>query len=229
MRILDHFLERRALNAFATQDYAKAQEFFEELLEKTRHWGYLRDLGLICMARKDFAGAEKYLLQELEYLGNSFSRFCALGDLYYMWGKSEKAITYYGKAGNFAKEQGYSVDISQDIQEADLTLIKKRIEICRSPEAFARTRTSQAHLEEGNRLMNEKQYEQAYETFAQAVDADPTCYPALNNMGVIAQNYRKDYADSVARFKSVCEISSNPQMRRNLAAAEKSLEEESKK
>jgi hypothetical protein len=71
--------------------------------------------------------------------------------------------------------------------------------------------------------MAEKKPDEAYEAFVRAADLDPTCFHALNNLGLIALNFRKDYRSAIKWFNAACAISSSPHPRRNLATAEKAL------
>jgi tetratricopeptide (TPR) repeat protein len=167
------------------------------------------------LALKDYPGAESCFLAELEDYGDSCSRRRALADLYYAWGRAEDAAEQYSIAHRLG-----AADSSPSRPGApELRFAALRRETCSSPEAFAMSREASDDLDRGNALMTEKRWDDAYEVFERAAAADPSCFPALNNLGVIALNQRKDFPDAVERFEAAAALSSAPALSFNLAKA----------
>ena len=217
------YYENKAFKAFISGDYPKAEELFQKMEEKFRDRIDIgHNIGLVRLAMKDYERAETSFLKEINDYGETLGRMRVLGDLYYAWGKAAKAKKAYESAlENAASERSPS-------KETDIFFIKKRIEICSSEEVFELAGKAESEIEKGVQLLAAKQCDEAYEHFEKALAFDPICFPAINNMGVIALNNRKDYTDAIMRFKEVCKISSNPQAKRNLEHAEKAKKEAEK-
>jgi len=217
MDILYRFLERRALNAYVVGDYVKAERGFVSMLKRGgNRLGIRHNLALARLALKDYEGAESCFLGELADYGESFSRLRALADLYYTWGKAEQAEPYYTAAlALWEKDTAPSRASAEERRFAQL-----RLELCRDSDAFELSRGAELALDQGNALLTEKRWDEAYASFERAITLDATCFPALNNMGVIAMNQRRDYPDAIERFKAAVALSSAPALRMNLAKAE---------
>ncbi|GAB1484627.1 hypothetical protein MASR2M78_34450 [Treponema sp.] len=217
MDIIYTFFERRALNAYVVGDYAKAERGFAAMLRRGgMRLGVRHNLALARLALKDYVGAEKCFLGELEDYGESFSRLRALADLYYAWGKSDQAEQYYTEALKiYQKDNAPSKAPIEEKRFAEL-----RLALCRDSVAFQLSREAELALDQGNALLQEKRWDEAYVSFERAIKLDASCFPALNNLGVIAMNQRKDYPDAIKRFKAAAKLSSAPALRMNLAKAE---------
>lgn len=217
MGIIYRFYERIALNAYVSGDYPKAVLLFTRM---ERKWpgraGLKHNLALSKLALRDYPGAEAGFLAELETYGPSFSRLRALADTYYSWGRAREAAERYKAAG----ELGRADTGPSRPRKEELAFAAARLSICSSEDAYALTRSAEASLETGNAMMAERRWDEAYAAFESAAGADPTCFPAFNNLGVIAMNERKDYGMAARWFRSAAGLSSTPAIAQNLAQAE---------
>lgn len=213
MRIVRKIQERIALNAYAVGDYRKAERLFARLAAGGES-GPVHNLGLARLALKDYAGAEACFLREIERNGESFVRLRTLGDLYFGWERRQEAAERYAAA------LACGASSFPPPPDVDSAYVRARAELCASEEAFSLALGAAAELERGNVLMSEKKWDEAYAAFERAASLDPVCYPALNNLGVIAMNQRKDHRDAVGRFSAAAALTSAPAVRANLARAE---------
>ncbi len=217
MGIIYRFYERIALNAYVSGDYSRAVRLFARMVRK---WpgraGVGHNLALAKLALKDYPGAEAGFLAELETYGPSFSRLRALADTYYAWGRPREAAERYKAAGELGRaDKGPSRP-----RKEELTFAAERLALCLSEDAFALSRSAEDALEAGNAMMAAGRWDEAYASFESAGGADPTCFPAFNNLGVIAMNQRKDYMMAARWFRAAARLSSAPAVAQNLAQAE---------
>jgi len=214
---LYRYFERRALNALVSGQYEKAETYFLTLIQRWgSHPGLAHNVALAQFALKKYDQAETNFLAELEAYGETEERLKALGDLYFAWGRREDAQKRYAEALRLAQE----ADPPSRPPEAEIRFLQKRISLCSHDDRFSQAQGSLALLDRGNSLLAEGRWDEAYAAFEAAVAADPTCYPALNNLGYIALNHRRAYADAAARFRSAAALSPLPTVRQNLLLAE---------
>lgn len=203
--------ERFGLNAYIRGDYDKAERWFRKLEQREPNAiSVLRNLGAILMAQGDAEGAELYLLKEEKLYGKSFHRHAGLADIAYARGKRKEAERRYAFALQEPECQ------SGGKAEASRSLLEKRLAICASEAAFARSRESMKVFREAEELRCEKKYEEAVQKFKEAAALDETNWPALNNAGSICLNQLRKNREAQEFFEKAFEISKNIQVARNL-------------
>lgn len=213
-RLLVPFHMRLALNAYSSGDYTRAEKHFRRIEELSpNHRGVRHNLALTAMGRGDFAAAEPLLLAELEDLGDFYPRLRVLADLYYSWGRFDRAAEFYRRA-----------TVDADVPDHDRDYLDWRLAICVDPEAAERAREATRLYHEGTEAQATGDSERAYKLFEQCVALDPTNHPALNNMGVIRMNDRADYAGAIEAFEQAYRIQPVEIVRANLARARSMLE-----
>jgi len=218
-QLRNKFLSRRALNAYTAGDYQTALTLFKELRDKSpSQAGHGHNIALCYLGMGAFEQAEPLLLQELEQFGDHFPRIRALGDLYYAWGKREKAEEYYRRA------------IEESPEEEGVRQLKLRIEICRSEERFARAQEAAARYQEGNELLAAEKPDEALDAFADALALDPSNVQAMNNYATMLMNHKKDVDQAVSYFEKALALHNIPAIRLNMQrAAEFQAEQEKKR
>lgn len=169
------------------------------------------NLGLVLLARGKPKEAEREVLLEIEYHGETYPAIKTLGDLYFDSGNREKAVTYYRTA------------LERCRYESDRRLMTKRIEAMEDPERYAKAMTSRDALKKGRRLASEHDYEGAYTAFEKAIEYDAHNPHALNDLGILALRYRKDPERAVAYLTRAAELTRVPTIHANLSAARRAL------
>jgi tetratricopeptide (TPR) repeat protein len=216
--ILIRWWERAALNNLIMQKYLKAEEYFKKIQRIEPHkFGLGHNLALAALALERYDEAEKYFLNELERYGDTFVRFKSLGDLYYIWGKRDECGEYYKKALELCEH------------EADRRQLMHRIAQCDSDAAFANAMKSYKLLKAGNKKMNVKDFDGAYDLLKEAVTLDPCNFQAWNNLGALEMNIKKNAAESVKYFEKAAMYTSLVGIHGNLKKARDMLAKESKK
>lgn len=219
MNLLYTFYERRALNAFVENDFSKAKALFNKMLKKwPQRIGIRHNLGLVYVALRDFPAAEECFLKDLEDYGESLSRHRALGDLYFSWGKADKAAHHYDRALTIARDEKV---MSKPNVQPDINFMQRRLALCKNEQAFVRAMEGEASLQRGLEAQQKKDWEQAYGEFKTAVEADPTNFPAWNNRGSIAMNIYKDLAEAERCFTEAAKLSTAPAIQQNLVLVTK--------
>jgi len=204
-------LMRRALNAYVLGDYPGAERLFLKLRDMQGDTQLvLRNLGLARMAQGDLAGAESCFLREVERFGPAPDRLQALADVAYLSGDREKAARRIRDAlenpGCTARE-----------------LYGQRAAICADPGAYARAMDGKRDFAEGNALLAAGDADGALAAFHRAVDADPTDFAALNNIGGILLNSKDDPARAARAFSRALALQPLPMLKKNVALAEAML------
>lgn len=210
--------ERTALNSFVMGRYAKAEEYFRKIQEvQPNKFGLGHNIGLVCLAQERYEEAETAFKNEVDRYGETFARNKTLGDLYYMWGKRNECRIYYTKALEGCDHEG------------DKKLISKRIEYCETEESFRRAMDSYAELKRGNKIMAEKDYDGAYKAFKKSAALDPFNFQALNNMGALELNHKKDPEAAAVLFEKATALTSLGAIHNNLKQAKASAAKGKKK
>jgi tetratricopeptide (TPR) repeat protein len=210
--------ERSAMNNFVLGRYAKAEEFFRKIQAvQPNKFALGHNLGLVCLAQERYEEAEGFFLRELELYGETYIRFKSLGDMYYIWGKREKCSEYYSKSLSLCEHEG------------DRRLISRRMTLCADPAAFETAMESYRELKRGNTLMAEKDFDGSYDAFKKAVDLDPYNFQALNNLGALEMNHKKDIPAAVKFFEKASALTSLQAIHNNLKRAQSMTVKEEKK
>jgi Tfp pilus assembly protein PilF len=205
--LVTRLTERRALNAFALGDYAKAERLFGVLRGREGDTArVLRNLGLARMAQGDLAGAEAFFVRETELYGPTADRLQALADVAYLSGDRERAARRL--ADSLAHPQCSAPE-----------LCRRRAAICAEPAAFDRAMRGKEHFARGNALLAADDADGALAAFREAVAADPTDFAALNNIGGILLNRKGDPAGAARAFAEALALQELPMLKANLAMA----------
>ena len=202
------YYQRQALSAFSAGNYEQALENYAELEKiEERRMGTRHNIGLCYLALSRHEDAEKCFLDEIETYGPAFARLKTIADMYYAWGKRTKALKYYKAA---AKEC---------TDDTELRLITRRTEIASDPAKFERVAEANVAHKKGNELLQAGKVDDAFDSFRDAVKADPTSFQSMNNLGAIAMNRRKNPAAAAAFFEAASRLSPLPSIKRNLERA----------
>ncbi len=209
---------RFALNSLISGDYEKAEKYFRKIHRyNPNEPGFDYNLGLVKLAQFKYEDAESYFKNDISLYGESYERLRVMGDLYYVWGKREEAASWYEKALQECKN------------EIDKSLIKARLHNCSKIESFNNVVLSYRYYNEGNKLLESKEDEEALNLFSKAVELDNTNFQALNNKGSILMNYSRDYKKAEECFLKASRISNLPSIQKNLVTVQKILAEEERK
>lgn len=211
------YLRRGGLNALADGAYEEAAETFRRLLEINGQDATARhNLGLAALGRDDFAEAERCFLENLERLGDHYPRLRALADLYYVWGKREKAGEFYRRAlkelqgGTPGRGEGASPYAGAK------PLLEQRIAATETDAAFEAVREADRAYRAGVAAQDEDDPGAAVSEFRRAVEADPSHVLAWNNLGTILMNQREDFAGAEAAFSTGLSYEPVPILQANL-------------
>ena len=212
--LVSTLFERFGLNAYALGDLTKAEKWFRRLeAREPDSLSALRNIGVILLAKGDAEGASQYLLKEEKRYGRTFQRHAALADLAYARGKRAEAAKRYALA--LAEPECAPGGSSEAIRP----LMEKRLAICSSEDAFARTREAMAAFEEAQTLRFQGNFEEAVARFLLSARLDETNWPALNNVGSIYLNTMGKTLEACEMFERAFSISKNIQTMRNLELA----------
>lgn len=213
-RLIVKYWRNRGLNNYVKGDFVGARKYFLKI--DTRHHpepGNVFNLGLVELGLGNFSLAEAYLVKAaVEDKSAPVTR--TLADLYYIWGKQDQALAGYTKARAMASNP------------EDKALMQERIAICRSRQAYRQVRRSFALLEEGTAAMRREEVDLAQKAFLEAVDCDPTNYVALNNLGSLMLNERKEGRKALKWFQAAARLWDSPVVKNNLEQARRALKKE---
>lgn len=206
------FMERMVAIRLSMGQYAEAEVLLNKIREISPRRARLHlNLGLTALAQNNFETAERELLLEMEYHGERYPSMKSLADLYYDWGKREKARSYYEKS------------LERCNHSSDRTLIEKRLERTENDETFSVALQSRDAVKKGRRLASERDFDGAYRAFEKAVEIDPYNLQALNNLGTIALRVRKEPQAAVDYLSRAAELTRVPSIHSNLATARREL------
>ena len=204
-RLQIRFWQRRALNAFATADFARARQAFERLLALApRQRGHRFNLGLVLLAEKDFAAARASFLEEQQLHGDSLPLAKALAETAYRTADRQQARTHYARCLGFeptGKERAFCA---------------QRLAICNDGQRFERAMAAQTLADRGDEMMGKKEFAAAAALFSESCSLDATHFQALNNLGAI-RLAQKDYAGALESFRQADQLVDLPQIKKNLA------------
>lgn len=216
--------ERFGLNAYVAGDLGKAEKWFRRLeAREPNSLRVLRNIGVILLAKGDAEGASQYLLKEEKLYGRTFHRHAALADLAYACGKRKDAEKRYALA--LAEPECAPGGKSESVRP----LMEKRLAICSSEQAFARTREAMEVFEEAQSLRSQGRFEEAVDRFLLSASLDETNWPALNNVGSIYLNTMGKAVEASEMFERAFVISRNIQIARNLELARRVVGKETRR
>jgi Flp pilus assembly protein TadD len=205
--LLLYLHQRVLLNALAGGDYDRAGRALariERLEGRSRR--VVHNLALVRMGQGDHAGAEALLTEQVRDYGGAPALLRALAEAAYL-------------SGDRARAAQRIADALADRDCPDRLLLQRRAAICADPEAHARAVAGKEDFAEGNRLLERHDSEGAIRAFRRAAAADPSDFVALNNLGTLLLNHAKDPAAAAEVFERALQLSDQPLVRANLAAA----------
>ncbi|WP_319560163.1 tetratricopeptide repeat protein [Marispirochaeta sp.] len=196
----------KAFNYFVSGKYDKAENSFLRLLKADPNKvGMRHNLALVKLALGKHDEAVQLLLEELDRFGGVYSRYRALGDSCYLWGKAGEAAAWYRKG----LEEGVP-------SEEDRRFLEKRIEICGEAQTFENAMEGIRQFNEGNNALRNGDSPSAAEYYRESAELDPTNFMARNNLGSIYMNHEKDYPRAAAAFEAALEYTDLPLIQKNL-------------
>ncbi len=199
-RIRMKLYKRQALNAFVEGRFSRAYQSFRKVLEiNPREQGMSYNMGLVCIALKRYEEAERWLSESPGESNPGIFR--TMADLYYLWGKRDKAVSWYQKARNTGMEKN---------------LVDARLKVLDDDKEYKAAMESYDLLNQGVEAMKKKEWEQAVSLLRRAVRADKTNYIALNNLGTILMNRNMDLKEAEKCFKKADRLVDNPVISQNL-------------
>jgi len=197
---------------------ARAEKWYKKLESiEPENVEVLHNLGLINISHKCYSDAEKYLLKEIDLTGDSDSCCTALGDLYFMEGKREKAGYAYNRALSLVHD-GSS-------EQRRSRYLRRKIKHCRDDISFQKAMDGVRFYEEGSEYYTKGNYGEALDLYYKAVECDSSSIPALNAVGTLQLNYARDYDSARKYFKKALDLSDMPFIRNNLIIAENKIRE----
>ncbi len=204
-RFLQLFYERTAFNSLVTGNFTEAEKIFLKIREKyPEKNGINYNLGVSRIGLGKYQDAEKDILKDIEKYGKSFSKLRTIGDLYYIWGKRAEANTNYTEALLLAENDN------------DKKYLDQRIKNTSNISLFDKVLISHNHFEKGNRFLEAYEFDNALEEYILASKNDSTNFQALNNIGTILMNNKKEYQTAADYFRKALEIIELPVIRSNL-------------
>ena len=216
-RLLKKIYERVAFNALGVQNYHKASYYFKKIVDtnpKARgvHYNYAVSL----IGSRQYALAEKHLLNELNMSGERYEILKTLGELYYTNNNSSKAIEFLKKA------------IEHCVDEKEAALIRKKISVADDSQQYSNMLKANSMFEKASNHLDNMQWHEARALFKQALDYDKDNPLIYNNLGVISLNHEKKYAKAKSYFQKALVYSDLPIIKRNLNKAEFHILKEAK-
>jgi tetratricopeptide (TPR) repeat protein len=205
---------KRAREAFAAGDLERAEHYFALLSRdypQTR--GFARSLALIRRSLGKFEDARSFFLADIEENGESADRYGELAELEYQAGNRDAAAQYYRELVRMVEESATGEG------EFLLELARKRIDICEHPDRYASARRAKELFREALASLREQQHDRALRYLRATVEADPTHFQALNNLGVLLLNIEEDPKAAVEVFEQAAELSPSESIRGNLERA----------
>ncbi len=217
-RILQKLFERFAFNALGIQDYRKASYYFKKIVDANPqdrgvHYNYAVSL----IGSRQYALAEKHLLDELSISGERYEVLKTLGELYYVNNNSSKAVAFLNKA------------IEHCVDEKDAALIRKKIAVARDSGQYSNMLKANSMFEKASSHLDNEQWQEASMLFKQALDYDKDNPLIYNNLGVISLNHEKKYLKAKMYFQKALAYSDLPIIKRNLNKAEFHINKEAKR
>lgn len=212
-KILEHF----AFNALGVQDYRKASYYFKKIVDACPnrqgvHYNYAVSL----IGSKQYALAEKHLLDEQRLTGERYEILKTLGELYYTNNNPGKALDFFRKS------------LEHCVDDKDAAVIRKKISIAGNPKQYYDILKANSMFEQASSRLDNNQWQEALTLFKQALDYDKDNPLIYNNLGVISLNHEKEYMKAKTYFQKALAYSDLPIIKRNLDKAEFHIQKEAK-
>ncbi|WP_319416281.1 tetratricopeptide repeat protein [Marispirochaeta aestuarii] len=195
----------KAFNSLIQGDYERTEKYFSKIERKfPGRVGNSYNMGLVKLAQKEYETAEEYFLEECEKYGYTVTRNRTLGDLYYIWGKADKAKARYTEA------------LKEVEKPEQKRLLQERIAKCSSENSFSRVMQSHSKYEEGISFQKEGETEKAKESYQKALELDSTNFQAANNLGSILLNEDGEPGEALQYFEKATLYSDLPGITQNI-------------
>jgi tetratricopeptide (TPR) repeat protein len=195
----------KAFNSLIQGDYERTEKFFSKIEKKfPGRVGNSYNMGLVKLAQKKYEKAEEFFLDECEKFGYTFTRNRTLGDLYYIWGKADKAKARYTEA------------LTEFEKPEQKRLFQERIAKCSSENSFYKVMQSHNKYEEGLSLQKEGETEKAKDSYRKALELDSTNFQAANNLGSILLNEDGEPDEALQYFEKAAQYSDLPGISQNI-------------
>ncbi len=212
MGVMEMYYQRRALNAMVSGDWSMAESFFKKMMQRqTPSLGLEYNLGLVYLAQENFVKAEAVFNSCVNSYGKSLRLCRVLGDLYFLWGKRELALTWYQDA------------LMDSPEEKEERLIKIRVKIVDNEKSYQQVLAMNPLVREARSLMD-SDYQKAKILYEQILVADPANIEAMNNLGSIHMNELDDPSTASNYFSKVLELVENQAAIINLKKARKEMQ-----
>jgi len=204
--------ERLAKRHLTAGTLGKAAHYLERIKRKAPgRPGIRRDLGVVWAGRGRFEEAESLLTEELSRFGPSTQTLRALGDLYYAWGRREKALQFYASVRDQASGE-------------NLEVLNYRIRQCESRESFSDVLASQRFFRAGNEAMLRRDFDVARYHFEKATTRDFSNFQAFNNLGALYLNHTGEPDKALSCFTQALRYGGHGYIRQNLERARRAAE-----
>ncbi len=203
-KLLAAVLERLALNAFVGSDFDRAARLFDRIARlQPQRRGVEYNLGLCHLALGRHEEAHAALLRERERHGDSPPLSRSLADLALVRGRREEAADWYRQVHDTAPD------------EKQRRFAANRLRLCTDAGLFAAALRSSGENARGHELLAAGRFAEAEEAFRGALEDDPDNFLALNNLGVVAMNARRDYPEAAEWFRRAEALADLPVIRNN--------------
>lgn len=208
------FYTRFAFNALVSEEYLKAIKYFTKIKKiNPKQKGIDYNLGLCYLGNKDFANSEDSLLSTLDIESCNTELYKTLGDLYYLWGKQDQALTYYCE---------YSKRTDPKVVGNWLNV---RIALLKASNDMNKIHIANQSLEDGIICMKQKAYKKAEQALNTATTIDPSNYQAFNNFGVLILRQYNNLEKALYYFNKATDLNPSPMYRANLIRIKKQIQE----
>ena len=205
--------KRFALNAYVSENYSKALKYFNRIKKgNPNEPGINYNIGLCEMAAGNYEEAETCMLEDLWTFRRSYDRLRTLAELYFLWGRREKALEIYKE---FREETG-------GLNEGEW--LDMRIAVLESEEKFESAHAAVDKLKKAVELMKSGGMAEAAGLLAEAAKMDPGSYQIRNNLGVIAMKHEDNPAKALEYFRLADRLKPLPVYKANIQRAKKEIE-----
>lgn len=211
MRIVTVYYERQALKAMMEDRWESAEQYLRKLEDRPGNkgtMGFNYNLGICLLAQKKFEEAQELFLENVSSFGESLRTCRVLGDLYYEWGRREKALDWYQKA------------LEDEPGERERRFLQIRIDLSSDPGMFERAYGAQALLEEA-RSLRKSDPKEALKLYREVAERDRSNVEALSAAGSLLLEQGENADDALSYLRAADGLIASDQVTRMIEKAEK--------
>lgn len=202
--LLTKYYTHMGLNALVESKFEKAYKYFKKILKlNPDKKGVNLNIATALLGLRKYEEAERHYLEELAKFGGNYYIFKSLAELYYIWGKREKATQFFEKA------------LTKCAFENEEKFIKKRIKLLKDEDKYNKMLKGYDLFIKGNELMDKKEYDDALKLFLESIKYDAINPFAYNNIATIYMNHKKDYKNALIYFEKALKIFEQPVIKKN--------------